>query len=108
MTSFTPQAGAASLITTGGTPVNAVLAVPIGIGGGFIMNPFTAADQGLGAAEPLYINPVANATLQGNGTTVALQPGQTWVIPAGQNTPTSVNATSNGHKFTVVWWLPPA
>jgi hypothetical protein len=108
MPSFTPQPGAASIVAVGGTPVIAVLAVASGIGGGFITNPLLASDQGIVTAEPLYISPVGAATLNSNGTTVALQPGQTWYIPAGQGSATSVNAATSGHKFTVVWWLPPS
>jgi hypothetical protein len=107
MPSFTPQAGAAIQIATGGTPVISVAAVPGGIGGGYITNPFTTADQGV-AAEPLYVNIASAATLNGNGTTVALQPGQSFSLPAGMNTAVSVNAALSGHKFTAVWWLPPS
>lgn len=108
MPSFTPQPGAATQIVTGGTPVTAVLAVSSGIGGGYITNPLLAVDQGIVTAEPLYVNIVSAATVASNGTTVALQPGQTWYAPAGQNSATSVNAATSGHKFTVTWWLPPS
>lgn len=108
MPSFTPQPGAASVVVTGGTPVIAVIAVPAGIGGGYVTNPLLATDQGISTAEVLYINIVAAATLASNGTTVALQPGQSFTLPAGQNSATSVNAVSSGHKFTCVWWLPAA
>lgn len=99
--SVTPIPGAVSVVTTGATAVNAVLANP---NGGFITNPVTAADQGLATAEALYVNAVTAATLAGNGTTFALAPGQSWQIIPGQTTPTSVNAVSGGHKFSVVSW----
>jgi hypothetical protein len=99
--SVTPIPGAASLVTTGNNAVTAVAANP---NGGFITNPITAADQGIGAAETLYVNAVTAATLAGNGTTFALAPGQTWTIIPGQTTPTSVNAVTSGHKFSVVSW----
>ena len=98
---ITPVAGAVSQVATGGTAVTAANANP---NGGFITNPYSAADQGLGSAEVLYINPVSTAGLAGNGTTFAIQPGGTWTIIAGQTTPTSVNAASSGHKFSVVVW----
>ncbi len=99
----TPQPGNATTVAVGGTPVAAVLAVPAGINGGYITNPLTTADQGV-TAEPLYVNIVANATTSGNGTTVALQPGQTFSLIPGQTTAASVNAATSGHKFTCVFW----
>ena len=67
----TPLPGNASEVTTGGTAVTAVLAVPAGVGGGYITNPLAIDDQGVDPAEPLYINPVTTATLSANGTTFA-------------------------------------
>jgi len=100
-TPVTPEPGLLSAVAVGGTAVNAVAGGP---NGGYITNPYDAADQGLSGVEPLYINPVTTATLEGNDTTTRLEPGQTWNIIPGQTTPTSVNATSSGHKFTVVSW----
>jgi len=97
----TPVPGSASEIVVGGT---AVVAAPGNINGGVITNPYTAADQGIGSAEPLYVNPVGPAGLAGNGTTFALQPGQSWTMIPGQTTSTSVNAASSGHEFSVVVW----
>lgn len=88
-------------MTTGGT---AVTVVPTGPNGGFITNPLSATDQGIATAEVLYVNPVSGATLNGNGTTFALQPGQTWLIIPGQSTVTSVNAATSGHKFSAVYY----
>jgi hypothetical protein len=97
----TPVAGDASVVTTGGAAAVAVVAGP---NGGFIVNPFTAVDQGLGAVEQLFVDPVTNALTSAHGTTFALQPGQTWPLIAGQTTPTTVNAVSSGHRFSVVKW----
>lgn len=97
-----PIAGNASIVTTGGTSVLAILANP---NGGYITNPVTATDQGIGTAEVLYVDPVGSAgMLQGNGTVFAIQPGQSWTVIPGQTTPTYVNATTSGHKFTSVSW----
>lgn len=101
VTPVTPQPGSASSVTTGGT---AVVAIPPNPNGGFITNPAAVSDQGLSNTEPLYINPVTEATLDGNGTTFALAPGETWKVIPGQTTATSVNAASNGHKFSAVFW----
>ena len=99
--SVTPIAGVASSIVVGGTAVTAIAANP---NGGLITNGYTAADQGLASAEPLYINAVTTAGVLGNGTTFALQPGQSWSIIPGQTTPTSVNALTSGHQFSVTSW----
>lgn len=97
----TPVAGLVSVITTGGTAVNAVGPNP---NGGFITNPVSASDQGIATAEVLYVDPVGTAGLAGNGTTFALYPGQSWPLIPGQTTPTSVNAATSGHKFSIVRW----
>lgn len=97
----TPIPGLTSVVTTGG---DAVIAVAPGPNGLLITNPYAAADQGLVNAEPLYVDPVTGAGTAGNGTTFALQPGQTWQGIPGQTTPTSVNAPTNGHQFSVVSW----
>lgn len=99
--SVTPVAGLNSIVSTGGTAVVAVGAAP---NGGIITNPLTAIDQGISIAEPLYVNPVSTATLLGNGTTFRIEPGGLWTIIAGQTTQTTVNAASNGHKFSVTSW----
>jgi len=98
----TPVPGDASVVTTGGTFVVAVAANALGQNGGIITNPASAADQGIGSAEPLYINPVDDATLQANGNTFELQPGQSWVLIPGQTTATTANALTSGHKFSCV------
>ena len=100
--SVTPVAGLASVVSTGGTAVVAVGANP---NGGIITNPATSTDQGgISIAEPLYVNPVGTAALLGNGTTFRIEPGGSWTIIAGQTTQTTVNAASNGHKFSVISW----
>jgi hypothetical protein len=95
----TPGPGLVSVVAAGGTAVTAVGPNP---NGGYIQNPASAADQGVAAAEPLYINPVTTAGVAGYGTTFALAPGETWFVIPGQTTSTSVNAASSGHRFTVV------
>lgn len=98
----TPRAGTNSAVVSADTPVEAV---PVNPNGGFITNPYTATEQGIGAAESLYVDPTgADPTLEGNGTTFALLPGQSWTIIPGQTTPTKVNAASSGHKFSVTYW----
>lgn len=94
----TPIAGVASVVTVGGTAVTAVAAGP---NGGVITNPLNAADQNLAAAEPLFVSPVTDPILFGYGSTFRLEPGQSWTLIPGQDTPTKVNATSAGHRFSV-------
>jgi len=70
----TPNAGSASQTPTSpGVPVNAIAPNQ---SGGYIVNPLLAIDQGLTNAEVLYVNQVGPATVNANGTTIALQPGQ--------------------------------
>jgi hypothetical protein len=95
----TPVAGVNSQVTTGGT---SVIAANGGQNGGVITNPLLAADQNIGSAEVLWINPVGAAGTAANNTTFALQPGQSWTLIPGQSTATWVNATTSGHKFSVV------
>jgi hypothetical protein len=101
-TPVTPVGAVNSFVVTGGT---SVIAIPANPNGGFIVNPLTAADQGISPVEPLYIDPVGSAgVLHANGTIFALQPGQSWPVIPGQTTPTYVNATTSGHKFSGVSW----
>lgn len=74
--------------------------------GGFIKNPLFAADQGLTLPEVLFVDPVNSANLDGTGTTVAIQPGGTYIIRA-QTTSISVNAASAGHRFSGVVFQAP-
>ena len=88
----TPVPGTNSIVTTGGT---AVQAAPGNINGGFITNPATAVGN-------LFVDPGTAATTTASGTTFGLAPGQTWTMIPGQTTPTTVNSADNGHNFTVV------
>jgi hypothetical protein len=97
----TPVAGTNVAVASSDTPVPVI---PANAAGGIITNPLSATDQGIGAAEPLYINPVTDPTLQGNGTTFALAPGQSWEVIPGQTTVTKANAATAGHKFTAIYW----
>ena len=100
--SVTPIAGLASVVATGGTAVVVVGPLP---NGGIIVNPYSPTDEGLANSEPIYVDPTgAPATLVGNGTTFAIQPGGSWQIIPGQTSSTSVNAASSGHTFSVISW----
>ena len=68
------------------------------------MNPLLAADQGLGVAEVLYVNQVTLAGTVANGTTIALQPGQSYTVIPYTTTPVTVASLSPNHKFTAVEW----
>jgi hypothetical protein len=100
-----PKTGQASAVASGGT---ALVAVSGPISGGFITNPALAADQGLGQPEALYadcVNPPGSSPGAGNNTTVALQPGETFVLPPlADGQPCWVNAASSGHLFTIEVW----
>lgn len=88
-----------SVVTTGGT---AVAVLPPGLLGGWITNPPSAT-------ESLFINPISpgGVTAGGDsGTTFELQPGVTWKAVPGQVTQTYVNAVTNGHAFSAIYWTP--
>lgn len=99
--SYTISPGLTTQIAVSG---NAVTVVPASPNGGIITNPYAATDQGLVTAEVLYVSPIGSATLQGNNTTFALQPGQSWQVIPGQTTPTTVNSATGGHQFSAIWW----
>jgi D-lyxose ketol-isomerase len=98
----TPIQGlAVSTPSTAGLAVNAIAANQ---SGGYIVNPLLATDQGLATAEVLYVNQVTDADVQANGTTVALEPGQSYTVIPNTTTPVSVASQSASHKFTAVMW----
>jgi hypothetical protein len=98
----TPVVGIATQTpSTAGQPV---AAIDINQAGGYITNPTNPGDQGLGESEVLYVNQVGPATLQANGTTIALQPGQTYSIIPYTQSQVSVASNSANHKFTAVQW----
>jgi hypothetical protein len=98
----TPVQGLAVQTGAAGTPVNAIAANQ---NGGYIVNPLSAADQGTPGAGVLYINQVGPASTQANGTTIGLQPGQSYSVIAQTTTPVSVASGFANHKFTAVSWI---
>lgn len=101
----TPVQGPNAITST--TPGTAVVAIAANQAGGYIVNPTDPVDQGLTDPEVLYVNQVSNATLQANGTTIALQPGQSYTVIPNTTTPVTVSAKSASHKFTAVQWPSP-
>jgi hypothetical protein len=98
----TPVVGLA--VQTGSTPGIPLNAISANQSGGYIVNPFAAADQGLAVAEVLFVNQVGNAITNANGTTIALQPGQSYTVIPNTTTAVSVASLSANHKFTAVMW----
>lgn len=101
----TPIPGTATI--TSSTPGTAVIAIAANQAGGYIVNPTTATDQGITTAEVLYVNQVVNATNVGNGTTIVLQPGQSYTVIPNTTTPVTVSSATASHKFTAVQWPTP-
>lgn len=99
--SVTPTKGSNTQIVTGGAPV---VAAPATLNGGYITNPVLASDQGVATAEPLYVDPATPPSTQANGSTIALQPGDSYALIPNSSTPVYVNAASSGHKFTCVYY----
>jgi hypothetical protein len=98
----TPVPGLAT--QTPSTANQPIAAIDVNQAGGYITNPIQPADQGLATAEPLYVNQVGPATTLANGTTIALQPGQTYSVIPYTTTQVSVASASPNHKFTAVQW----
>jgi len=96
-----PHACNASSVVTGGTSTTAISGA---YNGYFILNPLSAADEGLGAVEPLYVNPTGAATATGYGSTTALAPGTPFYGVPNSNVSVGVNAASSGHNFVCVRW----
>lgn len=101
----TPVAG--SNTQTSSTPGTAVTAIPANQAGGYIVNPLSAADQGLANNEVLYVDQVGPAKTTANGTTLALQPGQSYAVIPNTLTPVTASSSSSSHKFTAVCWPTP-
>lgn len=101
----TPVSGPATVTSV--TPGNAVIAIAANQAGGYIVNPASASDQGLATAEVLYVNQVQSAGLTGNGTTIVLQPGQSYSVIPSTTTPVTVASASASHNFTAVQWPTP-
>lgn len=76
-----------------------VAALPAFVQGGMIQNPPTASLMGLTATEPLYVDPTGPAGLAANGSTIALQPGDKFIVIPDSTSPVWVNAASSGHQF---------
>ena len=88
--------GFTDTITIGGKAV--LVADPtINTSGGMIINPSSYLDQHINPTEVLYVDVVSPAYAQSK-TTIALFPGQEYIVPAGSSV--WVNADSSGHKFT--------
>ncbi len=101
----TPAAASASAIVTGGTAIT-VATGPIN--GGKLVNPLTAAAQGIALAENAYPDMVGvpgSTDAAANGTTYLLVPGQDFDIPAlAAGVTLKINAATSGHKFSVEVW----
>lgn len=99
--STTPTGATASTIAAGGA-ANILVTGPVK--GCYIVNPVTAADENIAAAETVYLNPVTTATANGRGTNSAIVPGQSFSCVPGQTTNVSGIAATTGHALNVVAW----
>lgn len=97
--SLTLGPGVASEVFTAG---QSIIALSAGELGGFVVNPQLAVDQGIADAEVLFVDPTGPASLFPTATTFALQPGQTYAVPALSSTPLWINAVTGGHRFTAI------
>lgn len=91
-------------VQTAPSPGTAVIAILQNQSGGYVVNPLSPADQGLPTAEVLFVSQVSTADTHANGTTIALQPGQSYTVIPNTTTPVTVASLSPSHKFTAVQW----
>lgn len=96
-----PNGGTNSTIIVGGV-ANVIVTGPVN--GCYVYNPATAADQGIGAVETVYLNPVTTATAVGNGRNSAILPDRGYSCPPGMTTNLSGIAATTGHALNVVIW----
>ena len=95
--------GVNSVVAVAGQPVVAVHGYVVGA---IITNPASALDQGLTAAEILWVDPAKPAVLGGSATTFPLLPGQSFKAAPNSTVPITVTAASDGHQFAVVVMQP--
>lgn len=91
-----PYPLAASRIVFGGQPVVAIFGP---CAGGVINNPGHASDQQIGTVETLYLDLTQPAVLAQTATCAAIQPGESYTIPANFSGQVSVVAATSGHAF---------
>ena len=100
-----PIGGITFTLTAGGVPQ---IAIPPGVSGGYIVNPQSPTDQGfssMAVPEDIFVDPVNAPGLVGNNTTSRIAPGQSFSVLPQSNKPLMFNATTTGHKVTVVYWF---
>lgn len=96
------------LVSTVTAAANASQVVAYGpLKGGFLVNPLYAEDQGLGFAEPLYVDMVSTAQGVANGTTSVIAPGGSFFFIPDFDGQISVRAPSAGHRFSGVVYAEP-
>jgi hypothetical protein len=103
---YTSRQGDNYIVATGGQSIIALNPSANGINGGFIVNGFLQNDQAIASnPEPLYVNITGQpASLNANGSTFALQPGQPFPLVSNMTNAIYVNAATSGHAFTIVVW----
>jgi hypothetical protein len=98
LTSVVSRGGTAVLVIGADTLVSETTDVLVNEKGGVIINPLSAKDQGLLAAESLWVSLLGPATTTPTVGTTELVPGQWFLVPPGSSV--WVNAHSSNHKFT--------
>jgi hypothetical protein len=105
MTSYTLIPGLATVVAKSGAGVRVLPKYMFGQG--TIVNPASAADQGIRAAEPLFVSQVDQdlrpVGLVANQTTVALLPGQRMTFPPDAIYGVWATAKTPGHRFTAYY-----
>lgn len=106
--SVTPPQGGSATLATGGTAQLLTSAGSV-YSGCLIMNGGTAALEGIGAVESIWID-ITGATTGTivskayGGTAIEIVPGQSFSCPGGLASSIMWNATTTGHVITALFW----
>ncbi|HXB12891.1 MAG TPA: hypothetical protein VNZ45_12970 [Bacteroidia bacterium] len=92
----TPTPGIAHI--TSGIPGQAVDALQGNLSGGYIFNPANSP-------AVLYVDPTGPASTQGNGSSMAIEPGGTYYAIPGSTLPVSVASNVPNMSFVSVQWI---
>jgi len=99
----TPVAPSGALTLAAGGVSQALTSAASFSNGLIIENPLTATQQGIAAAESIFVNITGGAAVLTSGaTSLELFPGDVMTITTGFTTAINWNATTIGHKISAV------
>lgn len=93
----------ATTITAGGTAQSLFSAGSV-THGCYIVNPQSSTEQGIPAAEILYVDFTGASASSGSGTSLPVYPGVSFPCPTALATSVSVVAATTNHAFKAIKW----